>query len=121
MVLVRDQDIADESLHLERRKAPRVEQDRPIKVYEPSASRFFGGCTRDVSSTGLQVEFPSFVQLRPGRLINVHIGIHEGGQPLANRRSMIPARVVWMRTSEEANQNVIVGLEFLSYISAKAA
>jgi hypothetical protein len=119
MVLVSDLDFVDDALHLDRRRAPRVEQARPVKVYEPAASRFFGGRTRNVSSTGLQIEFPSYVQLRAGRLVNVHIGIHEGGQPLANRRSMVPARVVWMQT--DADGGIVAGLEFLSFISARAA
>jgi hypothetical protein len=121
MVLVSDREVVDDVLHLDRRRAPRVEQARPVKVYEPAASRFFGGRTRNVSSTGIQVEFPSFVQLRPGRLVNVHIGIHEGGQPLANRRSMVPARVVWMNADPNADGTLVVGLEFLTFVSARAA
>ena len=121
MVLVSDHDFVDDAIHLDRRRAPRIAQERPVKVYEPAASRFFGGRTRNVSSTGLQIEFPSFVQLRPGRLVNVHVGIHEGGQPLANRRSMVPARVVWMQTTDNANGAIVVGLEFLSFITARAA
>ncbi len=121
LVCDRDLDFDNDVLHLDRRRAPRVGQDRPVKVYEPSASRFFGGRTRDVSSTGLQLEFPAFVQLRPGRLINVHIGIQKGGQPLANRRSMIPARVVWMTPDATNPEKLLVGVEFLSYITAKAA
>jgi hypothetical protein len=120
-----EDEATDDVLHLDRRRAQRVPQDRPVKVYEPAASRFFGGRTVDVSSTGLQLEFPSFVQLRPGRVINVHIGIAEGGQPLANRRSMIPARVVWLRHDEgddASRQNLLrVGVEFLTHITANAA
>jgi len=122
MVLVCDRDLDnDDVLHLDRRRAQRVSQERPVKVYEPAASRFFGGRTRNVSSTGLQLEFPSFVQLRAGRIINVHIGINEGGQPLANRRSMTPARVVWITPDATDPTKLLVGVEFLSYITANAA
>jgi hypothetical protein len=120
MTLVRDQDRIDDTMYLDRRRAVRLAQQRPVKVYEPAASRFFPGQTRNVSATGLQLEFPQFVQLRPGRLINVHIGIETGGQPLANRRSMVPARVVWMNTDAES-QKLVVGVEFLTYVTANAA
>lgn len=119
MVLVVDEAVDSDVLPLERRRGLRVPQDRPVKVYEPAASRFFGGKTRDVSSSGLQMEFPLFVQLRPGRLINIHIGTDTGGQPLANRRSMIPARVVWMKPNDEsAPDKLLVGVEFLTSITA---
>jgi len=91
-----DHETDDYSMRLERRRGRRVVQDRPVKVYEPFASRFFTGRTYDVSSTGMCLEFPAWVALRPGRVINVHVGVRADGQPLANRRSMIPARVVWL-------------------------
>lgn len=121
MVLVYDRESTEDTLHLDRRRAPRIVQQRPVRVYEPSASRFFGGKTLNVSSTGLQVEFPPFVQLSPGRLVHVHIGIEEGGRPLANRRAMVPARVIWSKQVTEGRECVLVGLEFLSFATAKAA
>src|ERR1700728_3619434 len=39
---------------IERRRGLRIQQNRPIKVYEHTASRYFGGQTQDVSSTGLR-------------------------------------------------------------------
>lgn len=112
-----------ESIFLERRRAVRVVQERPVKVYEPYASRFFGGCTIDISSTGMKLSFPAWAQLNIGRVINVHVGLAAGGQPLANRRSMIPARVVWIRANESTSPNdgLIVGIEFLTGITASAA
>lgn len=121
MTLVFDRESIKDTIHLDRRRAPRISQQRPVRVYEPAASRFFVGQTLNVSSTGLQVEFPPFVQLPPGRLINVHIGIEEGGQPLANRRSMVPARVVWSESTTKGRECVRVGLEFLSFTTARAA
>ncbi|MBC7783754.1 MAG: PilZ domain-containing protein [Burkholderiales bacterium] len=110
-----------ESLPFNRRRGLRVPQSRPVKVYEPAASRFFGGRTRNVSTTGLQLEFPSFVQLRPGRLVNVHIGLDDAGQALANRRHMVPARVVWMRTETVMHTDLLlVGVEFLTNTTASA-
>lgn len=120
-MIVFDRESTEDTLHLDRRRAPRVSQQRPVRVYEPAASRFFGGQTLNVSSTGLQVEFPPFVQLSPGRLVHVHIGIEEGGRPLANRRSMVPARVVWSTQVTEGRECVRVGFEFLSFTTARAA
>lgn len=121
MVLVLDRESTNDTLHLDRRRAPRLSQQRPVRVYELSSSRFFVGQTLNVSSTGLQVEFPPFAQLPPGRLVNVHVGIEEGGRPLANRRSMVPARVVWSKQVTEDRECVRAGLEFLSFTTARAA
>lgn len=127
MVLVHDDSSVEidrsPSMFLDRRRAGRVVQERPVKVYEPYASRFFGGRTIDVSSTGMKLSFPAWVQMNIGRVINVHVGLAVGGQPLANRRSMIPARVVWMNVppAGETHQGVTVGIEFLTGITASAA
>ncbi|GIW76799.1 MAG: hypothetical protein KatS3mg104_1862 [Phycisphaerae bacterium] len=50
-----------------------------------------------------------------------HVGVEEGGRPLANRRSMVPARVVWSKRVTEDRECVRVGLEFLSFTTARAA
>ena len=107
-----------DSFRLDRRRGRRVVQNRPLKIYEPFASRFFAGRTHDVSSTGMCIEFAKWAALSPGRVINVHAGVATGGQPLANRRSMIPARVVWVR---EHDNTLLAGIEFLSGIHASAA
>jgi hypothetical protein len=36
----------------------RICQNRPIKVFEPSAARYIGGQTHDISATGLRIELP---------------------------------------------------------------
>ena len=111
-----------DSLFLERRRATRVAQERPVKIYEPYASRFFGGQTIDVSGTGMKLAFPAWAHLNVGRVINVHVGLAAGlGQPLANRRSMIPARIVWIRHADETADQMVVGVEFLTGVSASAA
>ena len=100
---------------IERRRGLRIAQNRPIKVYEPTASRYFGGQTHDVSTTGLRLELPSSMPLRPGKLISIHVGLSENGQALANRRQMIPARVVWVdRGSDESYRTLLAGVEFLA-------
>ncbi len=103
----------------ERRRGLRINQSRPIKVYDPSICRYFGGQTTDVSSTGLRLELPANASARPGKLLSVHVGLSEQGQPLANRREMIPARVVWVdRSNDGSLKNQYIGIEFLASITA---
>ena len=103
----------------ERRRGLRIRQNRPIKVLEPATSRYFGGQTEDVSSTGLRIELPASVPVRPGKVLNVHVGVDSGGHSLANRRQMIPARVVWIsRKRRETACTLEAGVEFLASIAA---
>ena len=59
------QEDADVDAGIERRRGLRIRQARPIKVFEPTSSRYFGGQTQDVSSTGLRLELPSSMAVRP--------------------------------------------------------
>ena len=101
----------------ERRRGLRIRQNRPVKLYEPRGSRYFGGKTCDISSTGLRIELPAFATMQTGETVNVHVGLSSAGQSLANRRSMMPARVVWVDRMEESG-TLEVGVEFISSISA---
>jgi hypothetical protein len=103
----------------ERRRGLRIRQQRPIKIFEPTSHRYFGGQTRDVSATGLRIELPRATPVRIGNMVNVHVGLSEKGEALANRRQMIPARVVWIDRSEEMKTTrVTAGVEFISSIAA---
>jgi hypothetical protein len=105
---------------IERRRGLRVRQSRPIKIFEPSGSRYFGGQTTDVSSTGLRLELPASMPVRPGKVVSVHVGLSATGNPLANRRNMIPARVVWVtRPNSGDAKTIYAGVEFLASISAQ--
>lgn len=105
---------------VERRRGLRVRQHRPIKVFESTASRYFGGQTQDVSTTGLRLELPASMAIRPGKLLSIHVGLSESGQALANRRQMIPARVVWVDRSADQNcKTISAGIEFMASISAQ--
>lgn len=106
---------------IERRRGLRIQQARPIKVFEPTSARYFGGQTQDVCSTGLRLELPSSMPVRPGKLLSIHVGLSETGQPLANRRQMIPARIVWVsRSPEGATRTLSAGVEFLATIAVQA-
>ena len=103
----------------ERRRGLRVRQHRPVKIYEPVGARYFGGQTEDISSTGLRIELPAFATVRAGETLCVHVGLNRKGQSLANRRQMIPARVVWVRRSGAHRPGTLeAGVEFLSSIAA---
>lgn len=103
----------------ERRRGMRVRQTRPVKVYDASAARYVGGCTADVSSTGLKLELPAWTPLVPGKTLSVHVGMSDQGSTLANRRRMIPARVVWVRRDvAESSSRLLAGVEFISSTSA---
>jgi len=117
MLMTEPKLVADEGC--ERRRGLRIRQNRPIKVLEPTSSRYFGGQTEDVSTTGLRIELPASVPVRPGKVLSVHVGANSDGQTLANRRQMIPAKVVWVdRRSKFDHGRLIAGIEFLASIAA---
>jgi hypothetical protein len=121
MTLVREQAVLDDQLSsdIERRRGLRISQNRPIKVFEPSSSRYYGGQTQDISSAGLRVELPRFASLSTGKVLSVHVGLSSTGESLANRRQMIPARVVWIRREVSGKTSrLTAGLEFLASITA---
>jgi hypothetical protein len=102
----------------ERRRGLRIRQNRPIKVFEPTTSRYFGGQTGDISATGLRVELPAYAPVRVGEVLNIHVGLSQSGQTLANRRAMVPARVVWVNRARRIDGKLETGVEFLSSIAA---
>jgi hypothetical protein len=107
----------DPDAHAERRRGLRIRQARPIKVYEAAGAKYFGGITEDISATGLRIELPASSDLRPGKIVNVHVGASSAGVSLANRRHMIPAKVVWIAAGESLAV-VVAGVEFIPSIAA---
>jgi len=101
----------------ERRRGLRIRQVRPINVYETSGARYFGGQTEDISATGLRIELAASAALQPGKVLHVHVGLNCDGTTLANRRSIVPARVVWVDRGESMGV-VVAGVEFISSIAA---
>lgn len=103
----------------ERRRGLRIRQQRPIKIFEPTTHRYYGGQTEDLSATGLRIELPLSTPVGPGKLVNVHVGLGEHGESLANRRKMIPAKVVWVsREADLTTGRLMAGIEFISSITA---
>src|SRR5688572_14739087 len=101
----------------ERRRGLRIRQARPIRVCDSGGTRYFGGQTEDISATGLRIELPATAPVHPGKVISVHVGLNPGGSILPNRRSMMPARVVWIDRSFTRDY-AVVGVEFLANIAA---
>ena len=102
----------------ERRRGLRISQQRPVKVYEPWSTRYIGGQTHDVSATGLRIELPVSAPVVEGKLLSIHVGLSDQGESLANRRQMIPARVVWIERNEAQTGRLTAGVEFLASIAA---
>jgi hypothetical protein len=118
MTLVSDIPAESTGSSTERRRGLRIEQNRPVKILDPSAARFFGGQTRDVSATGLCIEMPATAPVRAGKIVSIHVGLSQSGEPLANRRNMIPARVVWVRREAAGSaSSLCAGVEFLASIA----
>ena len=104
----------------ERRRGLRIRQHRPIKIFEPTTHKYFGGQTEDISATGLRIELPLGTPVRMGHVVNVHVGLNDRGESLANRRQMIPARVVWVnRAPDSIKGRLTAGVEFMSSITAR--
>jgi hypothetical protein len=68
--------------------------------------------------TGLRVELPAYAPVRVGEVLSIHVGLTQSGQTLANRRSMIPARVVWVSRGNRFDSKLEAGVEFLASIAA---
>jgi hypothetical protein len=105
---------------IERRRGLRIRDTRPVKIFDSAAAKYFGGRTEDISATGLRIELPSYAPVEPGDMLNVHVGLNRAGEPLANRRQMIPARVIWVnRQDKRIAGRLEVGIEFLAGIAAR--
>jgi hypothetical protein len=105
---------------IERRRGLRIRQNRPVKIFDAAAARYFGGQTEDISSTGLRIQLPAYAPVEPGDELSIHVGLNEHGERLANRRQMMPARVVWVNRYETPLRGRIeAGVEFLSGIAAR--
>ena len=103
----------------ERRRGLRIRRDHPVKIFAPSANRYIPGQTRDVSATGLRISLPASAPLLPGQHLSIHVGLGSTGSPLANRRQMLPARIVWIdRVPASDARTVTAGIEFVATLAA---
>lgn len=115
-----DEELQSEGDGVERRRGLRIRQDRPVKIFDAAAGKYFGGRTEDISSTGLRLELPGYAPIRAGDVLSIHVGLNGRGEALANRRQMIPARVIWVnRQDRRISGRLEAGIEFLSSIAAR--
>ena len=104
----------------ERRRGLRIAQARPVKVLDAIGGRTLVGETIDVSATGLRVQLPANAVLRVGEVLGIHVGLSRIGERLANRRQMIPVRIVWVgKPDARRNGTVLAGVEFATGIGAQ--
>ena len=119
MTLVYDESQEEMATLTERRRGLRITQQRPVKVFDAAANRYVGGRTADISSNGLRLELPAWAPVAPGKMLHVHVGIGASGSPLANRRNMMPARVIWVAPRlADSRATVSIGIEFLASVAA---
>jgi hypothetical protein len=121
VTLVHDQTDHEYETLIERRRGLRISQHRPVKIFDTAADRYIAGRTTDVSSSGLQIQVPAWAPVLEGNTLAVHIG-SGADSPLVQRRSMIPARVVWVGPRNMSGRSfVTIGIEFLASVSAHRA
>ena len=51
--------------------------------------------------------------------MSIHVGLSLAGQSLANRRQMLPVRVVWVSRDENRPEVIETGVEFMASIAAQ--
>ena len=101
----------------ERRRGLRIRQARPVKVFGACGSNYYGGQTEDISATGLRIELPASAPVQAGAIVSVHVGLNRAGESLANRKQLMPARIVWVDRTFERGY-AIAGIEFLASIAS---
>jgi hypothetical protein len=100
-----------------------AERRRGLRVLDVTAGRTVVGQTLDVSATGLRIELPNIGAggdaggVRVGEVLGIHVGLSRIGERLANRRQMIPVRVVWVSRSDHGPTRA--GVEFATAIGAQ--
>lgn len=93
----------------ERRTHPRVDLQRPVKVFDPQSGKYHTGSTCDVSAGGVLIELAHAIPARPGN--DVLLGIaQKRRQPLLRRNEMVPARIV--RTVHADGGRMLLAAEF---------
>lgn len=93
----------------ERRRAARHDIRRPVKVMDLLTRRFYAGVARNISETGLLVEFPGDAPVQVGQ--RVRFLVTNNISTVARRASMRSARVVRQITGPGCHGSV--GLQVL--------
>jgi hypothetical protein len=91
----------------ERRAETRNDLSRPCKVFDPRTGRYVAGCTRDLSSHGVQIETQRRMHLEPGETLFVGIALKRRDVLLA-RNEMCEGRV--MRAMHTPDGRTVIGM-----------
>jgi hypothetical protein len=68
----------------------------------------------------LRVQLPTNGGLRVGEVLGIHVGLSRIGEKLANRRQLIPVRVVWVGKPDALRKGAVVaGVEYVAGIGAQ--
>ncbi len=106
-----------EIMEHDRRLHPRVQIQKPVKVYIPSTRQYVGGATGDVSIGGVLLELHSARPLNVGDRIDV--GVAWTGAPILAGERLIPSRVVRVHARRDGVQRL--ALSFMERQALAAA
>ena len=93
----------------DRRVHPRVEFERPCKIFSPQLQRYFLGTTRDLSSGGMLIHIGHLVDVRPGDVLHVGVAAKRRDQLLC-ASEMLEATVV--RTLNTVDDHTTFAVRF---------
>ena len=77
----------------DRRVHPRIEFERPCKIFSPQLQRYFLGTTRDLSAGGMLIHVGHLVDIRPGDVLHVGVAAKRRDE-LLRANEMLEATVV---------------------------
>lgn len=77
----------------DRRRSPRLQLERPCKIFDPRSRKYIAATTRDLSTTGLLLDVPSVVEVKPGETLHVGVAMTRR-QGLLQAKEMMEAVVV---------------------------
>lgn len=94
----------------ERRRFPRFDRQCPVKLYQPSARRYRGGCTANLSAGGALLELANPTHLTPGEPIELVVDTDQQSAVVASD-GLRRARVVRVMDDGSTAQQVAVEFE----------
>lgn len=95
----------------QRRQGLRVHQDRPAKVYDARARRYYAGRALDMGAKGMKLLLPAGCPIQTGGTLQVYVG-QDDEHILLSLANMTPVRVIWVETMATRDpKHITVGVE----------
>lgn len=96
----------------DRRLGLRVDDDRPVKVYDARARRYYVGRAVNLGAGGMRLDLPATAPVQTGGTLQVYVGSDEEQEVLISLKNMTPIRIAWVErmASGEADR-IIIGAE----------